>query len=141
MSSIPDTKHPLSGVDPESYSILHVIPLVTNQKKRVTASTWRSIYRITPKGWSSTALVGCPPMRETLASNLWSEDLTVTVPACKAMDAVPCAFFLGIGAQNWLSECCATAFQSWIFTTFLKIAVNVTTIGLREVCKKQACFL
>ena len=38
-------------------------PLHTSQKERVIARTWRSMIRLTPGGWSSLALVGCPPKR------------------------------------------------------------------------------
>ena len=56
-------KHPLSGADNVS-SMWY--PLDTNQKERATAGNRRSITRLTPGGWGSLALLGCPPMRGEL---------------------------------------------------------------------------
>ena len=59
-------KQPLKGADTESYLDLHVVPLDTDQKERVTVGTWHIITRLTLDGRSSLAFVGCPTRREEL---------------------------------------------------------------------------
>ena len=44
------------------------------------------------------------------------------------------AFFLCKGAQFEFSGCGVPAFLSWLYTTFLKILVEVMTSGLSQVC-------
>ena len=59
-------KHPLSGEDHESYFDLHMVPSEYQPKGE---GSWHSITRLTPGGWGSLPLIGCPPRRRELIIN------------------------------------------------------------------------
>ena len=59
-------KYPVIDVYPDSYFSIHMVPPGYNQQERTTADTWHSISRLSPGGWGSIALGGCPPRRVEL---------------------------------------------------------------------------